>query len=213
MNLIIFGPQGSGKGTQADKLSEKYDLVHIETGQIFRDILREDTPLGRTVLEYNEKKEMVPDNITIDVLEHYLEKVPADKGVILDSAPRTMGQVAPIEEMMEKLGRSPDKAIYLTLHYDECIARIAKRYMCPICRRHFVLGKDIQSVNDTCPTCGGHVIQRSDDTSEGITKRLKIFSQVTMPVVEHYRKKGILVEIDGNQSAEKVFEDIVSKLQ
>jgi adenylate kinase len=212
MNLLIFGPQGSGKGTQADKLAEKYNLEHIETGLIFREIAKEKTSLGEKILDLNNRKEMIPDSITVDVLKYYLGKVPADKGVIIDSAPRTMGQVAPVEKMFQDLGRSLDKVIYITLSNKESIARISKRYMCSVCYRHFVIDEHIKTAKDPCPTCGGPIMQRGDDTPDGVAKRLKVFYSVTMPVVEHYREKKILIEVDGEQSVEKVFEDITVML-
>lgn len=213
MNLIIFGPQGSGKGTQADKLSERYGLAHIETGQIFRDIAREDSELGRMIKDLNDRKEMIPDAVTMRVLKENVDKVLASWGIILDSAPRTLGQIKPVEEMLVSLDRKLDKAIYITLPYEVSVERITKRYMCPLCRRHFVLGKDIKSADDPCPTCGGPIRQRMDDTPEGVAKRLKTFYEVTIPVVEHYRQRGMLVEVEGNQPVEKVFADIVAKLQ
>lgn len=213
MNLLIFGPQGSGKGTQADLLAEKYNLSHIETGLIFREISREETELGRKIKDLLEvRKEMIPDDITIEVLKHFLEKVPADTGVILDSAPRTVGQIEAVETMLGQIDRNVDKAIYITLPYDESITRITKRYACTVCYRHFVLGKDIANIDDPCPTCGGPIIQRADDTPEGVTKRLKTFYDVTVPVIDHYRGKGLLIEVDGNQAKEKVFKDIVKQL-
>lgn len=211
MNLLIFGPQGSGKGTQADLLAEKYNLSHIETGQIFREIGREDSELGRKIKELNDHKEMIPDEITVEVLRKYLEKVPVGTGVILDSAPRTLGQIAPIEKMLKELNRGVDKAIYIKLPYDESVARITKRYACTVCYRHFVLGKHIFGTEDPCPTCGGPVMQRGDDTPDGVAKRLKTFYDVTVPVIENYREKGLLIEVDGNQPVEKVFEDIIAK--
>jgi adenylate kinase len=212
MNLIIFGPQGSGKGTQADLLSEKYGLEHIETGRIFREIAREHTDFGMTVKNLIERKEMVSDEITMQVLKHFLEKVPSGKGVIIDSAPRTSGQIEPLEKLLDDLKMKLDKAIYINLPQEESIARIEKRYACAVCYRHFVLGRDILSAEDPCPTCRGPVVQRTDDTAEGVAKRLKAFYESTMPVIEHYRGKGILVEVDGNQSVEKVFGEIIGKL-
>lgn len=211
MNLIIFGPQGSGKGTQAEKLAEKFDLLHIETGQIFRDMTREDSELGRVIKEFDDQKEMVPDDITVAILRNYLEKAPDEKGVILDSAPRTIGQIEPVEELMKNEGRSIDRAVYIALPYDESVARITRRYLCTVCLKHIVLGKHIQTPEDACPNCGGKITQRGDDTPDGIAKRLKTFYEVTVPVIEHYRKKGILIEVDGNRGVEEVFEDIISK--
>lgn len=214
MNLVIFGPQGSGKGTQAELLAKKYNLQHIETGQIFREIAKENTSLGKMVADtIHEKKDMVPDEITVDILRKQLEKVPMEKGVLLDSAPRTMGQIDMVENMLRKIGRSFDKAIYIELPYEESIERISKRYMCPVCFRHFVLRKDIDSPENHCPTCHGPIIKRCDDTPEGIAKRLKVFYEVTIPVIEYYREKGILVEVDGRNDVDKVFENITNKLQ
>lgn len=213
MNLIIFGPQGSGKGTQADLLAEKFNLIHIETGQIFREIAREKTDLGRKIKDLNERKELIPDEITVEVIKKCLEKISFEEGVILDSAPRTMGQIEPVEKMMHQLARNINKAIYITLPYDESVARITKRYACTVCYRHFVLGKDIQSPDDPCPTCQGPIMQRGDDTPEGVAKRLKDFYAITVPVIEEYRKRDMLIEIDGNKSREEVFEEIIKKIK
>lgn len=212
MNIIIFGPQGSGKGTQADLLAEKYNLKHIETGQIFREIARENSELGKKILDLNNRKEMIPDEITVAVLKKYLNEVPLEKGVILDSAPRTMGQIEPVEQMLESLKRPIDKAIYITLPYEKSVERITKRYACTVCYRHFVIGKHIAAHEDPCPTCGGPIMQRGDDTPDGVAKRLKTFYEVTVPVIEQYRQKKLLIEVNGNQAVEKVFEDIIAKL-
>lgn len=212
MNLLIFGPQGSGKGTQADLLAEKFKLAHIETGLIFREISREDSKLGKKIKELNERKEMVPDEITVEVLRNKLEKIPAEMGIILDSAPRTAGQIGPVEKMMADLARPIDKAIYITLPYEESVLRITKRYACRVCYRHFVLGKDIENTENPCPTCGGPVMQRIDDTPDGVAKRLKTFYEITIPVIEQYRQRGLLIEVDGSQSKEKVFSEILKEL-
>ena len=212
MNLIIFGPQGSGKGTQADLLAEKFNLAHIETGQIFREIGRENSDLGRKIKDLNDRKEMIPDEVTVEVLREKLQVVPIDMGIILDSAPRTTGQVEPIEQMLAELRRPVDKAIYIALPYDESVARIVKRYACTVCYRHFVIGKHINGHEEPCPTCGGPIMQRPDDTPEGVAKRLKTFYEVTIPVVDEYRERGMLIEVNGEQSVEKVFEDILKGL-
>lgn len=212
MNIIIFGPQGCGKGTQADKLSEKYNLIHIETGHIFRKIAREDTLLGKKISDLSERKEMIPDDIMIEILGNKLKEIPAEKGLILDSAPRLTSQIELIEKLLKNFGRSVDKAISITLPREESIARISKRYICPLCNKQFVLGENIKDKNDSCSKCGGPIRQRLDDTPDGIAKRLNTFKEVTVPVIEYYHKKGILIEVDGRQNADKVFEDIIANL-
>ena len=213
MNLIIFGPQGCGKGTQANKLSEKYNLVHVETGDIFRKIAREDTPLGKKIKDLNERKEMIPDDIMIEILGNKLKEIPVEKGLILDSAPRLTSQIELIERLFANLGRSIDKAISITLPREESIARISKRYICPQCNKQFILGEDIKDKNEPCLICGGSIRQRIDDTPDGVIKRLNTFQEVTVPVIEYYRRKGMLIEVDGKQNIDKVFEDIASKLE
>lgn len=213
MNLIIFGPQGCGKGTQAKKLCARYDLAHIETGQIFREIAKEDTDLGRFIYEMNEKKEMIPDSITMEILSDRLRDIPDKLGIIIDSAPRTTGQIKPLESMLKSLGRKIDRAISITLPHEESLRRINKRYTCMLCRKQFVLGEDLKNLDNPCPDCGGLVAQRIDDTPDGIIKRLDTFREVTVPVIEHYRKKKMLVEVDGSRSKDAVFEDITNKLQ
>jgi adenylate kinase len=213
MNLIIFGPQGSGKGTQADLLSEKYNLVHIETGQIFREIGRENSELGRKIKDLNDRKEMIPDDVTIEVLREKVRIAPIDMGIILDSAPRTVGQVEPTEQMLVELSRNIDKAIYISLPYDESIARITKRYACTVCYRHFVLGTHIRETEEPCPTCGGPIMQRGDDTLDGVAKRLETFYRVTVPVIDEYRERGMLIEVDGNHGIDEVFNEITLKLE
>lgn len=212
MNLIIFGPQGSGKGTQADKLAEKFNLSHIETGQIFRDIAREDSASGEMIRKLIREGEVVPDDVTVEILRHHVKQISDKQGLILDSAPRTLGQIELVEKMMAEYGRKINKAIYISLPYKQSVARITKRYLCTACAKPLVLGRDVETSSDNCPTCGGLITQRADDTIEGITKRLDIFYAITVPVIEEYRKKGILIEVDGNQSVEEVFGDIVKQL-
>ncbi|MEI7621406.1 MAG: nucleoside monophosphate kinase [Candidatus Moraniibacteriota bacterium] len=212
MNFIIFGPQGSGKGTQAEKLAEKFNLSHLETGQIFRDIAQEDSLLSAKISALIKAGEVVPDDITVEILQRFVAQVPAEQGLILDCAPRTLGQIEPVETMMAQHSRKIEKAIYISLPYEQSVARITKRYLCAACAKPLVLGRDIENATDSCPTCGGQITQRADDTPEGISKRLDIFYAVTLPVIEEYRKRGMLIEIDGSQNVEAVFADIIAKL-
>jgi len=212
MNILIFGPQASGKGTQADLLAKKFNLLHFEMGEILREIAKQDSPRGKMFRDLNERKEMFPDEVVLQLLENYIVDMPKDKGVIFDGIPRTVSQIKPVEELFAKLGRPVEKAIYITLPREESIRRVTKRYDCPGCNRKLVLGIDINSPEDACPTCGGVVEQRVDDTPDGIRKRLGVFYSITLPVMEYYREKGLLIEVDGTQSVEKVFENIVAQL-
>ncbi|NTV41057.1 MAG: adenylate kinase [Candidatus Moranbacteria bacterium] len=212
MNLIIFGPQGSGKGTQAEKLAEKFNLSHIESGQIFRVIAKDESVFGKMIRNLIKEGEVVPDETTVEVLNRYVKKVSVGQGLILDSAPRTVGQIELVEKMMASYNRKIDKAIYISLPYQQSVERITKRYLCTACAKSLVLGRDIETSSSSCPSCGGLITQRADDTIDGITKRLDIFYSITVPVIEYYRKKGILIEIDGSREIEEVFRDIIKQL-
>jgi adenylate kinase len=212
MNIIILGPQGSGKGTQAEKIAEKFDLEHIDMGKFLREVAKQDTPLGKEIYHYqNVINEMVPSRILREVLHVKINSMPREQGVIFEGVPRTMDQAEYFDEAILESGRKIDAVINLVLSEEESIKRISKRRICEKCKNVYILEKDINN-GENCPSCGGKIIQRLDDTDEGIRKRLKVFNEETLPVIEHYRKKSTLIEINGSQSIEEVFEEILSKL-
>lgn len=206
LNLSILGPPGSGKGTQAEFLVDRYHLYHVDVGMELRKISREDTPLGRKVNDFiNKKNILVPNDIVLDVLSHKLVQIPFEQGIILDGAPRRIDRVLPLEQMLEKLRRSLDIVIYLNVPEDLLIERIAHRYFCEKCGHFWIEGVDVQNAaTDKCPLCDGRLRQREDDTPAGIRRRLEVFHSETQPVIDHYRKKGVLIEIDGRGSIDEV---------
>lgn len=213
MNIVILGQQGSGKGTQADLLAKKFDLEHIDMGKTLREIARSDTPLGREVYEIqNVKKTLVSNDILWEILKVKLKSIPIKKGIIFDGAPRTLDQVKYLEDAMLEMGRKIDHVFFISIPEQESIERTSKRRICKDCQAILVMGKGIQKETDRCPACGGEIFQRKDDTPEGIKKRLEVFKEETMPVLEYYEKEGSLIRIDGMQPAKKVFEDISKKI-
>ncbi len=213
MNLIIIGPQGCGKGTQALKLAEKFGLAVIETGHLFRTIAKEDSELGRLIdMTINEKKLLVSDEITAEVFKDAFNKIPQDQGVVLDGIPRTMVQISSVEEIFSACRRNIDKVISIKLPREISMERITKRFACKDCHKRLIMGSDITSIFDKCPECSGEVYQRSDDSPEGVSKRLDIFYKETVLVIEYYREKGLLVEVDGDNSIENVFSEIISRI-
>lgn len=213
MNLIILGPQGSGKGTQAEMLAKKFDLEHIDMGKFLREVAKMDTPLGREVYDIqNVTKTLVPARILEEVFTMKLNGLPREKEVVFDGFPRNMDQAEYLEKTMKEFGRQVDKVVFVNISEEESLKRISKRWICEKCKKTFILGKDIKNEKEKCPDCGGKIIQRIDDTEEGVIKRLGIFRKETVPVIEHYKKQGKLIEIDGAQTIEKVFEDILEKL-
>lgn len=214
MNIVILGPQGSGKGTQAEKLAAKFDLEHIDMGKFLREVAKMDTPLGQEVWRIqNVTKTLVPKRILEEVFTIKLNDLPREKGIVFDGFPRNVDQNDYFETAMRDFGRQMDAVIYIRLAKEESMKRIADRWMCEKCKSIWIMGKDIKSPDDLCPNCGGKLIQRADDTPEGVEKRLQVFEKETLPVVEYYRNKNKLIEIDGAQTIEKVFENILNTLE
>lgn len=214
MNVIILGPQGSGKGTQAEKIAESFGLEHIDMGKFLREVAQLPTELGKEINEIiNVKKELVSDRILKKVLQVKLQDLPREKGIVFDGVPRSQNQLEYFEEALRQSGRKIEAVFFLDLSFEESLQRISKRRICEKCKKIFILGKDIKNENEPCPVCGGKIIQRVDDSLEGVKKRLNIFQKETMPILDYYKKNGVLIEINGNQSVEKVFADIEKKLK
>jgi adenylate kinase len=214
MNIIILGPQGSGKGTQAEMLAQKFNLEHIDMGKFLREVAVLDTPLGKEVHEIiNVRKELVDDRILKKVLHVKLADLGREKGIIFDGVPRRHDQLDYFNEALLEFGRKIDRVILINLSEKESLKRISKRRVCANCKKVYILGKDIKSETEKCAVCGGKISQRVDDSEEGVIKRLKIFREETVPVTEYFRQEGVLLEIDGDQSIEKVFADILNKLK
>lgn len=214
MNLIILGPQGSGKGTQAEKLAQKFGLEHIDMGKFLREVAVLNTPLGREIHEtINIKKELVSDKILREVIHLKLTGLSRERGIVFDGVPRSLAQLEYLEGVMTEVGRKIDAVIVINLSEKESIERISKRRICQKCKKIFIFGKDEDARNGVCSSCGGEVTLRIDDAPEGVLKRLGIFKTETMAVAEYYRKQEKLFEIDGDQTIEKVFADILEKIK
>jgi adenylate kinase len=214
MNIVIFGPQGSGKGTQAERLAEKFAAEHIDMGKFLREVAALPTPLGREVWQIqNVTKTLVPARILEEVFTIKLNSLPREKSIVFDGFPRNADQTQYFEKAMSEFGRHTDAAILINLSEEESLKRISKRWICAKCKKVFIMGRDVQSEKEKCDVCGGEIIQRTDDTKEGVAKRLRVFREETLPVVEYYKEQDKLIEINGDQSMEKVFEDILKKLE
>jgi adenylate kinase len=213
MNLIILGPQGSGKGTQAEKLAQKFNLEHIDMGKFLREVAKMDTPLGKEVYEIqNVTKTLVPSRILEEVFTVKLGSMPREQDIVFDGFPRTMDQTQYLEKNLREFGRKIDKVVYVKISKEEAVKRISKRWLCEKCKSVMIMGKDINNVDDICTKCGGRIIQRIDDTQEGIFKRLKVYEGETIPVIEYFKDKGMLIEINGEQTKEGVFQEILGKI-
>lgn len=213
MNLIILGQQGSGKGTQAELLAEKFNLIHIDMGKTLRDVAKLDTPLGKEVYDIqNVTKTLVSSRILREVLHLKLGSIPNGQGIVFDGVPRTLDQAIYFDDALLEFGRNMDRVFFINISEQESLKRISKRWLCEKCKKILIMGQDVMSESDVCPQCAGEITQREDDTVAGVKKRLVIFAAETMPVIEHCKQEGVLVEINGNQTVEKVFADILKNL-
>jgi adenylate kinase len=212
MNLVIFGPQGAGKGTQSARISEKYGIPAISTGEIFRWAIKGRTALGLKVLEYVDAGKLVPDQLTIDVVRERLSSDDAKDGFLLDGFPRNIKQAEALDEILKERGAELDGALVIDVPEETSLRRIFGRRVCSECGRNYHIDSPPQ--NDwTCDACGGKVVGRNDDhDEETIRGRLKLYHEQTEPLKEHYRERGLLREVDGEASPDEVFESIVSSL-
>jgi adenylate kinase len=210
MNIVILGPQGSGKGTQAKLIAQKFSLDHFDTGKALRQVALLDTPLGREVHEIiMVKKELVTSRLLREVLHIRLNDLGREQGIIFDGLPRNVEQAVYFEEALQEFGRKIDRVIFVDIPQEESLKRIGKRFSCEDCKEAVILK---EGDTEVCAKCGGKLVQRTDDTKEGIEKRLGIFREETMPVIEYFEKKNLVSKINGAQSMENVFEDILKVL-
>lgn len=213
MNILLVGPQGAGKGTQAEKLVQAFNLAYLQTGGIFREIQTQDTPLGRQVTEFMNKGILVPDEIVVEVVKAYLEKIGRMDNIVFDGFPRNVAQAEYFDKLLAEKNEAIDVVFFLTLSEEETIRRLSNRRICEKCGQIFNLLTKPPKVENICDACGGRLITRSDETPEAIKKRLEEFWTKTRPLIDYYSQKGIVEEIDGNRPIEEIFEDILVRLK
>ncbi len=215
MKLIILGAPGSGKGTSAAVLKEKYDLAHISTGDLFRYNIKEQTPLGIEAKSYIDQGALVPDDVTIRMVEDRLSDPDCSKGYILDGFPRNIAQAEALDKMLAKTGTAIDAVVYVVTDDDVIMDRVTTRRVCEKCGASFNIKYMPSKVDGVCDSCGGRTIQRSDDNEETVAKRLATYKENTQPLIDFYQARGILVEGNNNvdsQTCIKNIEDGLAKL-
>lgn len=212
MRIILMGPPGAGKGTQADLLTGKLEIPHISTGDMFRKAVKEETPLGIEAKRYMEAGQLVPDRVTIGIVKERLTEPDCRRGFLLDGFPRTVPQADALEKNLFELGVRLDKVLNITVDRETLLARLTGRRVCKACGATYHVLFNPSAQQDKCQACGGELYQRSDDTEETAVNRLDVYDRQTAPLVEYYQKKGLLLEIDGNQSMEAVTQSILKAL-
>jgi adenylate kinase len=204
MDFVLIGAPGSGKGTQADMLRREVGLTHIASGDLFRDHLNRQTPLGLRASEFMQRGALVPDEITIDMLRERVGRPDTQKGVLLDGFPRTMEQAIALNQMMDGLGRQIDAVLYVEVPDDELVERLSGRVICRECQVPF---HRVANPFRTCPygRCQGeHLYQRADDSPETVRARLVTFHRQTAPVIDYYRLINLLVTVPGSGAVDDV---------
>ncbi len=213
MNLILLGPPGAGKGTQAQYLIEKYGIPQISTGDMLRAAVKEGSPMGLKAKACMDSGNLVPDEVVIGIVRERLQKDDCNQGFILDGFPRTVPQADALRETLIELDKKIDAAIALTVDIDALVERLAGRRTCPVCGAGYHLLYDPPHVAGVCTKCGATLVQRDDDKEETVRNRMQVYAQQTLPLIEYYRKTGILYEIDGMDSIDSVRSQIEAVLR
>lgn len=213
LNLLLFGAPGSGKGTQAEFLKDDYSIPQISTGDMFRTEIRRNSDLGQKVERILASGELVPDGVTIAIVRARFAEPDSARGFILDGFPRTIPQAQALDALMAELGKTFDRAIYLVAPEGELIARLSGRLTCPTCGRTYHPTSNPPAPGNRCTVDGTELIQRPDDSEETARNRVRVYLRDTMPVVEYYRERGLVSEIDALAPIEKVRADIKEVLR
>lgn len=212
MRLILLGPPGAGKGTQASGIINKYNIPHISTGDIFRKNIKEGTPLGKKAKEYMDQGLLVPDELTVNLVKDRLTQDDCKEGFLLDGFPRTVAQAEALDVELNNLGWSLDKVINIVVPKDALVERAVGRRICKDCGATYHIKFNPPTIPGKCDVCGGELYQRDDDNEETVSKRIEVYQDQTSPLINYYEDKKILANIDGQQDIDKVFDDIVEVL-
>lgn len=212
MRIILMGPPGAGKGTQADLLTKELEIPHISTGDMFRKALKQQTPLGLEAKRYMDSGQLVPDNVTIGIVKERLKESDCTKGFLLDGFPRTVAQADALEQTLHELGAKVDRVVNIYVDKELLFMRLTGRRVCSSCGATYHVEFAPSETGDKCQLCSGNLIQRSDDSEATVGNRLDVYEAQTAPLIEYYRNKGTLVNIDGNRAVAEVTQDILLAL-
>ena len=205
MNIILIGAQGSGKGTQAERLAQNLGIYHVSSGDLFRKVSEEETELGRTVRLYLDRGELVPDNVTVSMILHYIAETNyISQGVLLDGFPRTIAQAEALDKGLLSTDQYVDCTVYLQVPLEVLLRRLSGRYICRAAQHVYNRETNPPKVSGICDLDGSELYQRPDDQGPAVQKRLNIFFEETIRLLDYYQKQGKLVEVNGNQPIEQV---------
>jgi len=212
MIIILFGPPGAGKGTQAELLSQKLKIPSISTGDILRQNVKEKTELGLTAKSFMDKGQLVPDRLVIEMLTQRLRDKDTKYGFILDGYPRNVSQAETLDEILKSSGQQIDRAFYLESSKETVVDRLSGRRVCEKCGKNYHIKNMPPKKDGICDDCGGRLIQRDDNKEETIVNRLNVYLKQSTPVLDYYNKQNKLIRLNGNQDAKEVFLKIINIL-
>jgi len=204
-NIILMGPPGAGKGTQAKMLIQEFGFLHISTGDMFREAIKNGTDLGKLAKSYMERGDLVPDEVTIGIVEERLAKPDCEKGFLLDGFPRTLKQAEALKAIGEKINRPIDVVINIDCPKDELIRRISGRRVCKVCGAPYHIDTAKPKVEGVCDICGGPLFQRADDNVDALETRLSHYISDTKPLLDYYKGLGLLKEFNGLGGSDQLF--------
>lgn len=212
MNIVLLGPPGAGKGTQAKKIGEYYSLPHISTGDILRENINNSTNLGMKAKAYMSRGELVPDELLITIIKNRLSRKDCSNGFLLDGYPRTIPQADALQMILTESGRKLDAVLNIEVDEEELIERLSGRRMCA-CGASYHMVFNPPETDEVCDVCEGKLYQRDDDKPDAVRNRLNVYKKQTQPLIEYYRKKGILRTVEGGNGISVIFEDIKKILE
>ena len=213
MNIVLMGLPGAGKGTQADKIVDKYGIPHISTGDMFRAAIKEGTELGLKAKSFMDQGALVPDEVTIGIVRERLSKPDCKNGFLLDGFPRTVPQAEALDATLSELGKKVEHVLNIVVEKEELIKRLTGRRICRTCGASYHMVFNPPEVEGVCDRDGGELYQREDDNPETVTNRLEVNMKQTKPLLDFYEAKGVLSNINGQQDINKVFADLDALLQ
>lgn len=213
MNLVLLGPPGAGKGTQAEKMVKEFKIPHISTGDIFREAIKNRTELGSKAEQYMAAGELVPDEIVIGIVAERLMQPDTTSGFLLDGFPRTVPQASALEQFLQENGKSLSAVVNIEVDPQILVARLSGRRICLECGAVYHVETKKEKEPGTCDLCQGRLIHRKDDYEATVAKRLAVYAKQTEPLIHYYRKSGLLLQVNGEQGISDVYQEIVRELK
>jgi len=212
VKIVLLGPPGAGKGTQAKSISNRYSIPHISTGDIFRKNISENTPLGIEAKKYIDKGQLVPDEVTINMVKDRLQEDDCKSGYLLDGFPRTVIQAEALQDFLSERDERLDTALLIEVPTNFILERMTGRRVCPSCGASYHIKFNPPISEGKCDVCGSDIIQRKDDSEETVSERLDVYEKQTQPLIDFYKAKNLLSVVDGTKAINEVFEGICTLL-